>query len=182
MSEFDFHDILTFWFEETDPGDWWKGTPAFDVLIRDRFFAVHAAAGRCELFRWRDNPLGRLAEIILLDQFSRHIHRDTPASFAFDFMALVLAQETVKFHAQKHFSIPQKTFLYMPFMHSESPRIHEVAVELFAEAGLERQLQYELRHKAIIDRFGRYPHRNLILGRESTPEEREFLTQPGSSF
>ncbi|MBN2426881.1 MAG: DUF924 domain-containing protein [Deltaproteobacteria bacterium] len=182
MSGYDFRDIITFWFEETGPGDWWKGDPHFDHLIKNRFLGVHAAACRCELFRWREKPLGRLAEILLLDQFSRHIHRGTPASFAFDPMALALAQEAIRMGVQEHFSPPQKAFLYMPFMHSESSLIHEIAGKLFVEPGLERQLQFELRHKAIIDRFGRYPHRNQTLGRESTPEEREFLTQPGSSF
>jgi len=182
LSDFDYRDLITFWFEEINPEDWWKGDDQFDRLIKDRFFEVHSAASRCELFPWREMPMGRLAEVLALDQLSRHIYRGTPAAFAFDSMALALAQEAVRAQAQKHFSTAQKAFLYMPFMHSESSRIHEIAIGLFGEPGLERHLQFELRHKFIIDRFGRYPHRNKILRRESTPEEEEFLKQPGSSF
>ena len=182
MSEFSHLRIITFWFEEANPEDWWKGSSELDRLIEEKFLDVLATAGRCELFRWRENSLGRLAEIIVLDQFSRHIYRGKPASFAHDPLALALAQEAIRNGAQKKLGNSQKAFLYMPFMHSESARIHEIAVELFAEPGLEKHLDYELRHKAIIDRFGRYPHRNEILGRESTPEELEFLKQPGSTF
>ncbi len=137
---------------------------------------------RCELSAWRDTPHGRLAEIIVLDQFSRNIHRDTPLAFAADPLALALAQEAVRVDAQRDLPLQQKSFLYMPFMHSESPLIHEQAVVLFGEPGLENSLEFELRHKAIIDRFGRYPHRNAVMGRASTPEEIVFLKAPNSSF
>jgi len=147
-----------------------------------RFKDIHHAAVRCELSAWRDTPGGRLAEIIVLDQFSRNIHRDTPLAFAADPLALALAQEAVRVEARRDLPLQQKSFLYMPFMHSESPLIHEQAVALFSEPGLENSLEFELRHKAIIDRFGRYPHRNAVLGRTSTPEEIAFLESPGSSF
>jgi uncharacterized protein (DUF924 family) len=182
LSEFSHLRVISYWFEEVNPEDWWKGSSQFDLLIKEKFLDVHAAAGRCELFRWRENALGRLAEIIVLDQFSRHIFRGKPESFAHDPLALALAQEAIRNDAQGKLGISQKAFLYMPFMHSESARIHEIAAELFAEPGLEKHLDYELRHKTIIDRFGRYPHRNKTLGRESTAEELEFLKQPGSSF
>ncbi len=182
MPDFNFQEIITFWFEKTSQEDWWKGTPHFDQLIGEKFLSVHNAATRCELYRWREEALGRLAEIIILDQFSRHIYRGKPASFAHDPMALALAQEALRAHTDDTLSAPQKAFLYMPFMHSESSTIHKIAVDLFSRPCLKNHLEYEHRHKAIIDRFGRYPHRNKILGRESTQEEEEFLKQPGSSF
>ena len=118
----------------------------------------------------------------MLDQFSRNLHRGDGRAFANDAMALALAQEAVAAGADQGLTTDERGFLYMPYMHSESRAIHEVAVGLFTDLGLESNLDFELRHKEIIDRFGRYPHRNEVLGRESTPEEIEFLKQPGSSF
>ena len=174
--------ILQFWFQEITPAQWWKVDPAFDNLIANRFGAIHAQATRAELFAWRTTPQGRLAEIIVLDQFSRNIHRGTPHAFEADPLALVLAQEAVSAHVDKALAQNERNFLYMPYMHSESKQIHAVAEPLFKENTPESNYNFELRHKAIIDRFGRYPHRNLILGRVSTPEEQVFLTEPGSSF
>lgn len=110
------------------------------------------------------------------------MYRDTPGAFASDTLALVLAQEAVRRKLDAELNATQKAFLYMPFMHSESAEIHEIALYLFDQEGLEDNYNFELKHKEIIDRFGRYPHRNKILGRESTAEEIEFLAQPGSSF
>jgi uncharacterized protein (DUF924 family) len=135
-----------------------------------------------ELSAWRDTPHGRLAEIIVLDQFSRNLFRDSPKAFAQDGMALALAQEAVRTGADAQLSAQERVFLYMPYMHSESPAIHETAVQLFTGNGIQGNLDFELKHKAIIERFGRYPHRNALLGRNSTPEELAFLSQPGSSF
>ena len=129
-----------------------------------------------------DTPQGRLAEIILLDQFCRNIHRDTPQAFASDPLALALAQEAVAHGADTELKAKQVPFLFMPYMHSESKKIHEIAMILFSREAAAGNLEFERRHKVIIDQFGRYPHRNEILGRESTPEEVEFLSQPGSSF
>ena len=177
-----FQTVTDFWFHETKPQQWFGKDPEFDRLIKARFEAVHDAACRGELYPWRKTAEGRLAEIIVLDQFSRNMYRDTPHAFATDPLALVLAQEAI--HAGAHLELTprQRAFLYMPFMHSESPLIHRRAVELFGEPGLESNLEFELEHKAIIDRFGRYPHRNAILGRPSTREEKEFLKSPGTSF
>lgn len=175
-------DVLSFWFEEIDPKSHWVKDPGFDALIDERFSAAHRRAAKAELWSWRATPTGRLAEIIVLDQFSRNLFRDQAAAFACDAMALVLAQEAVAAGADDQLSPLECAFLYMPYMHSESVAIHEQAVELFAAAGLERQLDFEHRHKAIIDRFGRYPHRNQVLGRVSSAEELAFLQQPGSSF
>ncbi|HEY5993634.1 MAG TPA: DUF924 family protein [Gallionellaceae bacterium] len=175
-------EVLKFWFEEAEPAQWWKKDEAFDRLIGARFSALHAQAARCELFAWRKEARGRLAEIIVLDQFSRNLFRGLPGSFAQDALALALAQEAVAAGADAALNPAERSFLYMPYMHSESLKIHEVALELFRANGIPGSLDYELRHQAIIARFGRYPHRNGVLGRASTPEEIEFLRQPGSSF
>ena len=175
-------DILSFWFEEITPKQWWTSSDDLDREIESRFGALHYAAGHCELYSWRESAKGRLAEIIVLDQFSRNIYRDHPNAFAFDSLALALAQTTVAANADNELDINQRAFFYMPYMHSESLMIHEVAVALFNQPGTEANLQFELRHKEIIDRFGRYPHRNAILGRTSTPEEIDFLKTADSSF
>lgn len=174
--------ILEFWFDEIPPAQWWKKDAAFDRMVAERFGDVHAQAARCELFEWRAGAAGRLAEVIVLDQFSRNMFRDTPGAFACDGTALALAQEAIAAGAEQALRPVERSFLYMPFMHSESLRIHEMAVRLFERNGIADNLEFELRHKAIIERFGRYPHRNAVLGRESTPDEIEFLKQPGSRF
>ena len=176
------HTILSFWFQDIQPAQWWKVDPAFDELIRSRFGALHEQARRCELFGWRATPEGRLAEVIVLDQFARNIHRGTPLAFAADPLALALAQEAVAAGADLQLQFEQRPFLYMPYMHSESAAIHAVGEPLMKDRAPQGTHDFELRHKAIVDRFGRYPHRNAILGRASTAEELEFLKQPGSSF
>jgi len=177
-----YEEIIAFWFTEVDARNWWVKDVKFDRVIADRFLEIHSAAGKCELFGWRESPLGRLAEIIVLDQFSRNIYRDDASAFACDPLALALSQEAIHIRANQTLDFDQKAFLYMPYMHSESPQIHKIAVELYKEPGLESNLKFELKHKAIIDRFGRYPHRNKILKTQSTVEEIEFLKGPGSSF
>ena len=174
--------VLKFWFDEARPEQWWKKDEAFDRAIVERFSKLHASAARCELYEWRKAARGRLAEVIVLDQFSRNMFRGSPLSFACDTLALALAQEAVAADADSELNPVERSFLYMPYMHSESLKIHEVAVELFRRNNIQGNLDYELRHKVIIERFGRYPHRNAILGRESTGEEIEFLKQSGSSF
>jgi uncharacterized protein (DUF924 family) len=175
-------EVLKFWFEEIEPAAWWQKDEAFDALLIEQFSGLHAQAARCELFAWRERPEGRLAEIIVLDQFSRNMFRDTPLAFANDSMALTLSQEAIASGADEALTAVQRSFLYMPFMHSESLDIHEVAVELYRNNGIQNNLDFEISHKKIIEQFGRYPHRNKILGRESSAEEVEFLTRPGSSF
>lgn len=175
-------EILRFWFEELEPAQWWAKDEQLDRLIIARFATVHTQATRCELYRWRKNPRGRLAEIIILDQFSRNMFRDSPLSFAYDPLALALAQEAISAGVEQDLPQQERSFLYLPFMHSESLKIHEVAVGLYQNNGLQGNLDYELKHKKIIERFGRYPHRNRVLGRESTTEEIAFLQQPGSGF
>ena len=177
-----YREILKFWFEEIEPPQWWKKDEALDRLIAERFSDTHRRATRCELFEWRQDAHGRLAEVIVLDQFSRNMFRNSPLSFAYDALALALAQEAIAVGADQSLNQAERGFLYMPYMHSESLQIHEIATELFRDNGNQNSLDFELRHKAIIARFGRYPHRNGILGRESTAEEIEFLKQPGSGF
>lgn len=174
--------ILDFWFEELKPSAWWVRDLQLDSQIAQRFGELHRQAAAGELWRWRETAEGRLAEIIVLDQFSRHIYRDQPGAFAQDGIALVLAQEAVAAGADRQIPPQWRSFLYMPYMHSESLLIHEKAMELFSAEGMEENLGFEVRHRDILLRFGRYPHRNAILGRASTEEELAFLTQPGSSF
>ena len=177
-----YQDIYKFWFEEIDQKSWWSAEPAFDELIQGRFGDVLRRAAVGELFSWRNTPHGRLAEIIVLDQFSRNVYRGTEQAFAQDPMALILSQEAVALGVHLELAPLERGFLFLPHMHSESKIIHEVAEAIYREHALPNNYNFELKHKAIIDRFGRYPHRNKILGRDSTAEEAEFLTQPGSGF
>lgn len=174
--------VLAFWFDELEPAAWWRKDPALDAAIAERFGPLLARAVACELYGWRETPRGRLAEVIVLDQFSRNIHRDSAAAFANDPLALALAQEAVAGGHDAALGPMEQAFLYMPYMHSESRLIHREAEQLFAATGLPEQIEFEARHRAIIERFGRYPHRNALLGRSSTSAELEFLAQPGSSF
>ena len=175
-------EVLRFWFIETKPSQWWATDPRFDALIAERFGALLDAAGRCELYRWRSQPRGRLAEIIVLDQFSRNVYRGTPKAFSNDPLALALAQEAVADGHDRALEGMERAFLYMPYMHSESAVVHQEGERLFASLDLPDVHKSALHHKSIIDRFGRYPHRNEVLGRESTAEELAFLREPGSSL
>jgi uncharacterized protein (DUF924 family) len=183
MSTFtaDAESVLSFWFSELKPEDWFRVNPETDERIRSRFAELHAAACRAELYEWRTGARGRLAEVIVLDQFSRNLYRGKAQAFAADPLALCLAQEAVRLGLDIELPVPQRNFLYLPYMHSESQLIHAAAEELFQRSA-PHTLDYERQHRAIIDRFGRYPHRNVALGRTTTPEEAEFLKQPGSSF
>ena len=174
--------ILHFWFTELSPKQQFAKDAALDEAIRTRFGATLEAAARCELFAWRATPEGRLAEVLVLDQFSRNVYRDTPRAFAQDALALVLAQELVASGQDHKLPLAQRSFAYMPYMHSESALVHAQAISLFSQPGMEDSLRFELHHKAILERFGRYPHRNAILGRSSTAQELAFLSEPGSSF
>jgi uncharacterized protein (DUF924 family) len=174
--------IFRFWFEELTPKQHFAKDTDLDKAIRTRFGATLEAAAKCELFAWRTTPEGRLAEILVLDQFSRNVYRDTARSFAQDPLALVLAQELVANGGDRSLPLAQRDFAYMPYMHSESALVHTQAVALFTQPGMEDTLRFGLHHKSIIDRFGRYPHRNAILGRTSSAEELAILSGPGSSF
>jgi len=177
-----YEEVIKFWFEEIETSQWWEKDSEFDQLVSDRFSAIHKIASQCELYDWRNTAEGRLAEIIVLDQLSRNIYRGSPQSFLNDSLALALSQEAIRLGADKGMSDKKRSMFYLPFMHSESAAIHEVAVGLYTALAQEGSLEFELKHKAIIDCFGRYPHRNKILGRVSTEEEIAFLLEPGSRF
>ena len=169
-------DVLTFWFEETQPALHYAKDALFDERIKARFLDSYWAAMRGELSSWRAAPEGRLAEVIVLDQFARNMFRDSAQAFAHDALALALAQEAVRSGDDLKLDVKRRPFVYMPFMHSESAKVHAEALPLFVRLGDPQTLKYEEAHKAIIDRFGRYPHRNAVLGRSSTVEEIEFVS------
>src|SRR5690554_4681861 len=178
-----YKNILDFCFNEAGVEKFFQKSADFDRELTKRFGTVLQQAAAAEFYTWRTSINGRLAEIIVLDQFSRNIYRDSPAAFAQDAMALTLAQEAISAGALDTLkTLEERKFLLMPFMHSESKLIHQQAEKLFKTYTDEQTYGFEMRHKVIIDRFGRYPHRNTILGRQSTAEEIEFLKEPGSSF
>ena len=174
-------EVLKFWFEEVTPKQRWAKDGAFDKLIRDRFVKIYWRVMNGETDNFKESASGRLAQIIVLDQFSRNMFREDKQSFAGDELALKYAKEAVKVGADKEIELDRRMSVYMPYMHSESKKIHQEALSLFEQfvedGGNEEGLKYEKIHKNIIDRFGRYPHRNKILGRKSTDEEFEFLKE-----
>jgi uncharacterized protein (DUF924 family) len=176
----DYTKIIHFWFQELTPDKWWIKSDDLDDLIKARYSALLKQAIAGELSCWRHTALGRLAEIIVLDQFSRNIYRDDYKSFAQDPMALALTQEMLNHGLDKSIPKEMRAFCYMPLMHSESRVVHEQALKVFQDFG--SNIDFEKKHKEIIDSFGRYPHRNVILNRVSTPEELNFLKGPNSSF
>jgi uncharacterized protein (DUF924 family) len=188
-------EVLDFWFgapgslEAGKPRrEWFVKQDAFDALVRARFGATIEQALAGGLREWDDEgPRGTLARILVLDQFTRNAHRDTPTAFAGDALALAAARRLVDNGADRQLAPLQRAFVYLPFEHAEDAYMQERAVELFGvlaaeHPGFEEMLDYAHRHRGVIARFGRFPHRNAILGRASTPEETEFLRQPGSRF
>lgn len=168
--------VLKFWFEECKSEQWFKEkSDAFDALIKSKFEKAYWAIVRGETAHWRKTPRGRLAEILVLDQFSRNMFRGAPQAFAADMLALAKAQEMVLRKDDLKLSKIERRFLYLPYEHSESKKVHREALRLFKKLGDKEAIWYERDHKKVIDRFGRYPSRNAILGRESTPQEIEFL-------
>ena len=177
-----YQSVLHFWFIESQPEQWWQKDTVFDQLIRNKFASLHAQAKQCELYHWRTEWRGRLAEILILDQFSRNLYRDSPLAFVCDSMALTLAQEAVALGIDKQLTAQERAFLYMPYMHSESLDIHALAIPLFEQNNNPDTLEFEMKHQRIIERFGRYPHRNAVLNRVSTEAELAFLQQPDAGF
>ena len=171
--------VYDFWFQTLTPEQWFSVDSDLDALIEKQFSHYLEAARAGELFSWRDSAKGALSEIIVLDQFSRNIYRNQALAFAQDAQALTLAQTAIKLGQDKELTTTEAGFLYLPFMHSENKLIHGIAETLFKD---HPSYEYELAHKRIIDKFGRYPHRNQTLGRVSTPDELIFLTQENSSF
>ena len=176
-------EVLKFWFVEHGSDDWYAGRPEFDAAISDQFGQTHSHVAKGEAWEWRKNLDGRLAEIIVLDQFSRQLFRGRPEAFAQDKMALALAQEVVALGWDRELPVERRAFVYLPFMHAESVAIQAVSVRLYQGLGAEEQLEYALKHQETIARFGRFPFRNDALGRESTAEETAYMQeQAGRSF
>ena len=187
-------DVLDFWFLPPDNrdygqarGEWFRKDDAFDAHIRARFGTLIDAAIEGALRAWEATPHGALARLIVLDQFTRNVYRGTPRAFAGDAQALALAVALTQAGQDQQLPPMLRAFAYLPFEHAEDLAMQARAVELFqllsqAQPGFDGMLDYAQRHQEVIARFGRFPHRNAMLGRPSTPEEVEFLRQPGSSF
>ncbi len=170
-------DVLNFWFVEHGPEDWFAGKAEFDTKIAEAFSQTHAHVAKGEAWEWRAKPSGRLAEIIVLDQFSRQLFRNSPVAFEQDKMALVLAQEMVGQGLDMKFEQPKRGFIYLPFMHAELAAIQSASVRLYEALGDEDQLKYAIAHRETVDRFGRFPFRNAPLGRQSTKEELAYMEE-----
>jgi uncharacterized protein (DUF924 family) len=186
-------EILEFWFGQPDEADygkqrsfWFTKKPEFDQEVRTRFLTYYEQAVAGKLDHWKNSPRSCLALIVLLDQFPRNMFRGTAQAFASDPQALSAAQRAVANGYDQELLIVQRWFVYLPFEHSENLAHQRQSVKLFAalsdDPDNDAVLDYAIRHYWVIDRFGRFPHRNKILGRATTPEEAEFLKQPGSSF
>jgi len=172
--------VIDFWFDKKHEQLWFAKDEKFDNKIRDRFIDTYQKAVRGELKDWEENKEGVLALVIILDQFSRNMFRDSPQAFATDDKALKLSKYAIAKGWDNELSDEHKQFLYMPFMHSENLDDQELGVKLFG--GSEESKRYAVMHRDIIKRFGRFPHRNKILNSKSTQDEIEFLKQKNSSF
>ncbi len=188
-------EVVTFWFDETEPKQHFVKDPNFDQLVRDKLGQLHERAVAGVLDAWQDSAIGCLALCVVLDQAPRNMFRDDPRAFASDPKALAVARHAVAQGFDKQLTLRQRTFIYLPFEHAEDRDLQAQSVALFkalheeavaqdpqAAEGLALAYDYALRHQVIVERFGRFPHRNAVLGRESSAEERTFLSQPGSSF
>lgn len=182
MTDIQPNDIIAFWFETLAPEDWYRAPPEIDAKVTERFSAVYEALRKAVPEDWLQSPRGRLAAILVLDQFPRNMFRGTPQAFATDAKALALAKDAIAAGADMALAPEQRAFLYMPFQHAEDLEVQRRSVALYEDLGNAENLDFAARHCEVIARFGRFPHRNDILGRESTPEEIAFLKEPGSSF
>ena len=177
------NEVYDFWFNENNEENWFKRSDAFDEEIRDRFYDTWDAARQGLLYEWRNTFKGALAEIIVLDQFSRNLNRSTMLSYTQDNMALILSQNLMQQYPDyKERSEDEITFIYLPWMHSESKEIQKETEKLCLELDNEELTKYMYQHKEIIDRFGRYPYRNEILGRTSTADELDFISDNDLDF
>jgi uncharacterized protein (DUF924 family) len=186
--------VVDFWFGAPDGSErgsarkaWFAKDDAFDGEIRERFGALIERALRGELERWGDAAPSALAHVLLLDQFTRNAYRDTPRAFAGDRRALAAASRMVGLRQDEELAPFMRAFVYLPYEHAEGLAMQDEAIRLLkrlatSDPGQQSYLDYALRHRAIIERFGRFPHRNAILGRRSTAAEIAFLQQPGSGF
>ena len=187
-------EILTFWFGEVQDEQsyfeersklWFARNPAFDLEIVRCFETDHDLATQGQLRAWRQTPRGGVALILVLDQFPRNMFRNDPRAFATDQMAQGVAEDMISAGFDRQLRLVERYFVYMPLMHSERPEHQQRSVTLFQQLAARHEYldtSYAVRHRDVIERFGRFPHRNAVLGRASTPAELEFLKQPGSSF
>ena len=194
-------DVLDFWFGDSGTTEevvarqrklWFGKSPENDAAVTERFAETLAAASRGELDHWADSPVGRLALLVVLDQFPHHVYRDDAKSFACDPLALKLALDTLRIHDDELVSPLARVFIYLPLEHAEALDVQDLSVALFEKlvreadesekAVFEGFLDYARQHRDVVARFGRFPHRNALLGRKSSAEETEFLKQPGSRF
>ena len=187
------NEILDFWFGSRDEPDygkpkkaWFAKGPEFDEEIRKRFLTDYEKAASGNLDEWKDSPDNCLALVLLLDQFPRNIFREDPQAFATDWEALSTAHQAIAQGFDRKLLNVQRWFVYLPFVHSENIEHQRQAVKLFQKLSGDRDsasaIENAIRHRSVIERFGRFPHRNIILGRPSNPEEKEFLKQPGARF
>lgn len=173
-------DVLNFWFSAETQPRWFAHDAAFDAEIRRKFAVLYEHVRDGAHADWKDSPRGLLALIIVLDQFPRNMHRDSPQAFASDDLALTLSELAIAKGFNVLLSAQERQFLYMPLMHAEKLDVQEQAVARFAELDQPEALDYAIHHRDIIARFGRFPHRNAVLGRASSDQETEFLkTHPG---
>ncbi len=174
--------VLSFWFSQAAQKHWFVRSEAFDTQVREELGPIYERARKNELETWRNDPEGALALVILFDQVPRNIHRGTREAFATDDRALEIGRSAVARRFDQATDPARRLFFYLPFEHSEDAATQQESVQLFETLGNTEYTRYAIKHQEIIDRFGRFPHRNTILGRTSTPEEIEFLKTPGSSF
>lgn len=174
--------VLDFWFKELTPQQHFVKDEALDATIRDRFGAQRDIVLASGAAGWRDHPDNLLAAIILLDQFSRNIHRGTPDAFAADDLALALTMEAIGKGWDTAMTPDHATFLYMPLMHAEDAAAQKLCIEKFAALDRPENLRFALDHAVVIEQFGRFPSRNAALGRESTAEEQEYLARPDAGW
>jgi uncharacterized protein (DUF924 family) len=177
-------DILDFWFVETQPQQWFQINEDFDKKVRERFETVYEDAVGGQFLDWQKDADGALALCILLDQMPRNMFRGTPKAFATDNKALVVAKYAVSKGLDTVLSPHKRRFVYLPFEHSENINDQRRSVELFEKMKDDDPLGYDyaLRHLKVIEQYGRFPHRNKILGRDNTPEEEDYLARPDAGF
>ncbi len=170
--------VLAFW-REAGEDKWFEKSDDFDRAIRDRFLATYEAAASWQLSDWENTPEGALALVIVLDQFPRNMFRDDPRAFAADPLALAVSERAIASGCDRKIEHALVPFLYMPLMHSEAAADQHRCVDLFEQYGNANNLKFAEIHREIIERFGRFPHRNMVLGRSLTPEEVTFLEHGG---
>jgi len=173
-------DVLDFWFS-AGPNKWFSRDDTFDAAIRDRFLILHGKAATGAIDDWSKSADGALALIVVLDQFSRNLYRNSPRAFATDEKALDLSQNLIAKRQDTEFPINVRLWVYMPFQHSENLEIQDRSIELFSSIDDPENLRFARIHRDIIEKFDRFPHRNRVLGRASSAEELKFLADGGFS-